>query len=321
MARDRTLLTGTLAAIVGASLFGMLGALSRFGAEAGVTGVAFTAWRAVLGAILLAVLITVRGEAGASMLELRRLDRRGRLMLLLAGTMGVVLNASMFTAFSMVPIALALMLFYLYPVGVAAVDVIAGHERVTPSRLLALFLSLVGVALVLLGSMGGGAAAPIDPLGIVLGLVAAVSQVVFIAVSRAGYRAVPAPAATLVVLLVSIVGASSLALLVGQADGMVAPFRNPAAWPPLLLAGVAGAGVSSLLLLVAIRLIGGTRTGILMLLEPVVGVLLAGLWLGEALGPVQAIGGVLVLAGALVLQLGSGPGHETVVESATGPVI
>ena len=75
----------------------------------------------------------------------------------------------------------------------------------------------------------------------------------------------------------------------------------------MLLAGVVAAGVSSLLFLTAIRTIGGTRTGILMLLEPVVGVILAALWLGEALLPVQLVGGALVLAGALVLQLRSAP--------------
>ena len=320
MVRDRSLVTGTLAAIVGATLFGMLGPLSRFGAEAGVTGVAFTAWRAILGATSLVLLITIRGQAGASWAAVRSLDRRGALTLTLAGTMGVMLNTAMFTAFGLIPIALALMLFYIYPAGVAVVDVLAGHERATLPRIAALGLSSAGVVLVLLGGLDGGVGVAVDPLGVVLGLVAAASQVVFMAVSRNGYRTVPAPAATLVILLISVVGASTIALLAGQADGMAAPLRNAAAWPPLLLAGVAGAGVSSLLLLVAIRRIGGTRTGILMLLEPVVGVLLAGLWLGETLGPLQGAGGALVLAGALVLQVRAEPDLDPVVEAASGPL-
>ena len=81
------------------------------------------------------------------------------------------------------------------------------------------------------------------------------------------------------------------------------------------------AGGSSLRFLTAIRTIGGTRTGILMLLEPVVGVVLAALLLGEALGPLQAVGGVLVLAGALVLQLRSEPALEPLAETHAGPVM
>ena len=81
------------------------------------------------------------------------------------------------------------------------------------------------------------------------------------------------------------------------------------------------AGLSSLLFLTAIRRIGGTRTGILMLFEPVVGVILAGLLLGERLAPVQVLGGALVLAGALVLQVRSTPERAPLVEAGAGPVV
>lgn len=322
MPRDRDLLVGTLAAITGAALFGMLGPMARFGAEAGVPGVAFTAWRAILGVTFLAVLIGSRRTAGSSLAAVRGLSGRGRLSLATACMMGVTLNVAMFTAFGLIPIALTLMLFYTYPAGVVVVDVLLGHERLTRPRLVALLLSSAGVILVLAGGMGAGPrAVAIDPLGIALGLLAAASQVVFMTVSRSGYRAVPADAATFLILTTSVVGASAVAIVAGQADGLVAPFRSLDPWPFLLAAGIAGAGVSSLLFLTAIRKIGGTRTGILMLLEPVVGVVLAGILLGEAMGPIQAVGGALVLAGALVLQVRSDPGHQAVAETAAGPIV
>jgi drug/metabolite transporter (DMT)-like permease len=39
-----------------------------------------------------------------------------------------------------------------------------------------------------------------------------------------------------------------------------------------------------------------------MLFEPVVGVGLAAILLGEALGPIQAVGGAAILAAAMILQ-------------------
>ena len=60
MPRDRNLVTGTLAAIVAATLFGTLGPLARFAAQAGVEGVAFTSWRATLGVTFLVILIVAR---------------------------------------------------------------------------------------------------------------------------------------------------------------------------------------------------------------------------------------------------------------------
>lgn len=321
MPDDRRLLVGTASALVAASLFGILGPLSRFGAQAGVDGIAFTAWRAALGAVFLAVLLVARGGARASGRALRDLSGRGRLALATAGLMGAALNISMFTAFGLIPIALTLMLFYLYPAGVVVIEIALGRERLSAARLTALALSFGGVVLVLAGGMDTGDGAAIVPLGILLGLVAAACQVVFITVSRGGYSSVPADAATLVILAVAIVSASTVALLVGQGSDLAAPFGSLEPWPILLLAGVAAAGVSSLLFLTSIRLIGGTRTGILMLFEPVVGVLLAALLLGEALTAVQVVGGVLVLAGALILQVRSGPATEPIAETDAGPVL
>jgi drug/metabolite transporter (DMT)-like permease len=201
------------------------------------------------------------------------------------------------------------------------VDVVLGRERATASRILALGLSLTGVVLVLVGGTDASGGTPVSVLGIVLALAAAASQVVFVSVSRSGYSSVPADAATLVIMSASVVGASVVAILAGQGAELVAPLTSLEPWPYLLLAGVAAAGIASLLFLTAIRAIGGTRTGILMLWEPVVGVLLAALLLREPLGPVQLLGGLLVLAGALVLQLRAEPDLSPVTESSAGPVV
>jgi len=313
-------LGGILAAIVGASLFGMLGPLSRFGADVGVTGVAFTAWRATIGAIFLGAVLILRGQAGPSVAALRGLDRRGAGSLAAAALMGLGLNAALFSAFGLIPIALALMLFYAYPAAVALADIALGRERATPIRMGALAVSMGGVVLVLIGGMAGNSS-PINPLGILLGLTAAVCQAVFVTISRHGYRSVPTAAATMVILVTASLGAIGLALLVGQADGLTAPFRDARAWVPVLFAGIAAAAVASLLFLTAIRRIGGTRTGVLMLMEPVVGVFLAGVLLGEALTLIQAVGAALVLGGALTLQRASEPDLEPVVETAAGPVV
>ena len=135
MPRDRDLVTGTLAAIVAATLFGMLGPLARFAAQAGVEGVAFTSWRATLGVTFLVVLIVARRRVGVSLSSIARLDRRGRAALATAALMGLLLNAAVFTAFERIPIALALMLFYTYPAGVVVVDAALGRETITPTRL------------------------------------------------------------------------------------------------------------------------------------------------------------------------------------------
>ena len=100
------------------------------------------------------MLIAVRGEAGASLAAVRGLPGARPGPLALAALMGVTLNVCMFSAFGLISIALVLMLFYTYPAGVVIVDLVAGHERLSPSRVVALALSFGGVALVLIGGDG-----------------------------------------------------------------------------------------------------------------------------------------------------------------------
>ena len=320
-APDRDALAGSLAAVVAACLFGMLGPLTRLAGDAGLPGIGMTAWRALLGVAFLALLIMATGGVRTSVAAVRGLGRHGRATLATASIAGLVLNAAMFTAFGLAPVALVLMMFYTYPAGVAVVDLAAGHERLTRWRAAALALSMGGVVLVLAGGSPSAGDAPNLVAGVMLGLLASVSQVVFVTVSRTGYRSVPAAGASLVIMATAVVGAAALAIVAGQGAALLVPITTASVWPLILLAGVAAAGISSSLFLVAIRRIGGTRTGILMLFEPVTGVILAALVLGESLTPTQAVGTALVLLGALVLQRSSEPQFEPVVETAAGPVV
>jgi drug/metabolite transporter (DMT)-like permease len=67
--------------------------------------------------------------------------------------------------------------------------------------------------------------------------------------------------------------------------------------------GVLGAAIPSAALLVAVRSIGPTRASILMTLEPVVGAVLAAFLLAERPSPLQIVGGLAVLAAAVLLQV------------------
>lgn len=306
-------------ALVAAACFGTLGPLSRFAADAGVGAIGFVVWRALLGSVAVGGVLALRGRGLGSV---RRLDPRGRAALALATTMGLTLNIAMFVAFSRITIALALVLFYTYPAMVAVAGVAIGHERLTGGRLAALILASAGVVLVLAGGLAGtGTALVTDGPGVLLALGAATSQAVFILVSRHGYRGVGADVATLVILIGTAVGAIAVALIAGVTGQLEAPAGSLDPWPIIVVAGVLGAALPSMLFLSAIRRIGGTRTGILMLFEPVVGVTLAALLLGESVGVIQAAGGALVLGAAVLLQLSAELPEEPATVSEAAPAI
>jgi drug/metabolite transporter (DMT)-like permease len=96
-------------------------------------------------------------------------------------------------------------------------------------------------------------------------------------------------------------------------------FAQPGALAIVAFTGIFAAGIPSILFLTGIRAIGGTRAGILMLFEPLVGVTLAALLLQEALTAVQVAGGVAILGAAILLQRGA-PVGETMEPAAVPSV-
>ena len=155
-----------------------------------------------------------------------------------------------------------------------------------------------------------------DALGFGLALGAAASQAVFVVISKTGYQKVPAAQAMAVVLATTVVCGFALGLVTGAGEALAYPLRDPSILPLLAFTGLFAAAIPSILFLSGIRLIGGTRAGILMLFEPVVGVALAAVLLDEALAPIQVLGGVAILGAALILQRSATPGGRTVAAPA-----
>lgn len=299
---------GFVTVLGSAALFGMLGPLSRFAYEAGMEPAAFVAWRALIGFLVLAVVIAVRARTSAvRVVRFRDLSPRARTTLFIAAVMGFTLNLCMFIAFDRITVALALLGFYTYPAMVAVVNVARGREPLDTPRIVALGLALLGMIAVVASQLDPAAGIRIDALGIGLALGAALSQTVYVVVSRHGYREVPAEQAIAVVLAVTIVGASALAIVGGESASLVQPLAAPAILPLLLFTGLFAAAIPSLGFLTGIRAIGGLRAGILMLFEPVVGVALASWLLNEALAPIQAVGALAILGAAIILQRAGRP--------------
>ena len=310
-------IVGVLIVLIAASLFGTLGPLSRFAYDAGMEPLAFVGWRGAIGLLATAGFVWWRiAHRGRRLTRLADLDGRARASLAVAAVMGFTLNLCMFMAFDRITVALALLGFYTYPVMVAIGNVALGREPLDRSRVVALCLAVAGMLAVVASQLDPSAGITFDLLGVGLALGAACSQAVFVILSRSGYRAVPADQAMAVVLAVTVVSSIVLAIVIGATSTIVRPLDDPSLLPLLLFTGLFAAAIPSMLFLTGIRLIGGTTTGILMLFEPVVGVVLAAWLLAEGLAPIQVAGGVAILAAALILQRAAPAGGRLVAAPA-----
>ena len=317
MPTDRPPVSGFLIVVVAASLFGMLGPLSRSAYDAGMQPLPFVAWRAGIGFLASGAFVAWRVGRGAEPLtRIRNLRTPERVTLLVASLLAFGLNLAMFISFGLVTIALALLGFYTYPVIVAVANVALGRESMDRNRVVALVLAVTGMVAVVAAQLDPTSGVKIDTLGLGLALAAAACQAAFVIISRNGYPSVPSSQAMTLVMATTVVCATIIALLTGTGAALAFPITDPSVLPLLAFTGLFAAAIPSILFLAGIRRIGGTRAGILMLFEPVVGVALAAVLLGEALAPVQIAGGVAILAAAVILQRGAAPGDKAVVAPA-----
>jgi drug/metabolite transporter (DMT)-like permease len=303
----RSPLFGSLTVLFAACLFAMLGVLSRTAYDLGLTPYGFVTWRSGVAAIAMALLVVVTVGRGARLVGWRSIAPRDRVALGVAALAGASLDVTMFLAFARVPVAVVLLCFYLFPALVAAGTALLGWERMDRVRAAALVIALAGMVAVVIGGEGAGALSGLDPLGVLLAIGSAVSQAVFVLVARRGYRKVPTEQAMTVVLTVSATVATLLAIGGGALATVWLPLSSPALLVLMVFTGVVAAGIPSFLFLAGIRWIGGVKAGILMLAQAPVGVALAAIFLDEALGPVQLVGGLAILAAAVIIQRSAAP--------------
>ena len=307
-------LVGAALLVLAAVCFGTLGPLSRFAGEAGVDSLTLVAWRAGLGATVMTLFVAASAAAGvARPVPIGSLPRRDRWFIGAAALANTILNLSVFIAFGRISIALALLVFYLYPAIVAVVSVVWFGERLDRIRWAALGLSLAGLVFVLAGDPAG--IGQVDPLGVGLAFLGALAQVFYVLAARYGFAHVPAPQAAAMTMGGALVLYVGISLAIGAGASLAGPVASTEALWPVVVAGVIGAGIPTVSYITGIRRLGPSRAAILATLEPVVGVGLAAALLGEQPTLVQVAGGALILVAAVVLQLRAGgrsADHEAV---------
>ena len=192
-----------------------------------------------------------------------------------------------------IPVGLAMLIMYTYPLMIAVVGWLTGAESFTLDRLFAILAAFAGLALALHAPH-----ADIDWRGVAWAVFTAVVFSAVLIVSGRTMRGVDRRILMLYLTstAVVIVGAVSLALV-------------PLEWPRTdhgwtLLAVSTGLYVlATTLLFTAVKMIGPMRTAIIDNSAPVWAIVLGALLLGERLSMVQLFGGALVIGAVLLVQL------------------
>jgi drug/metabolite transporter (DMT)-like permease len=191
-------------------------------------------------------------------------------------------------------VAAVSLLFFTYPVFVTLAMWALGRGVPAGTTLLALAAAIAGATIV----AGTGAGLSIEAAGIALALAAAATYSGYLVGSDLVLRRTgPFTSAMWVS-----AGASLALFAFSTATGRFSAPRVTADWWAILVMGVATAG-AFVCLLGAIQRIGAVRTAIISATEPLSAALLGFVFLDESVGFGTALGGALILAGAVAASL------------------
>jgi len=283
-------------AATGAIAFGTTVLFSRIVAKNGLGPLTALGVRFAAAGLLLFGVLTVRRRP--------LLPPPGeRMRALLLGMVVYALESTFFfMALERGTAAAVTLLFYSYPAVVTGVELLLGEVAPRPSVFLALALSMGGAFAVAVG--GGEVSITLAGAGFVVG------SVLFFSCYALGSARLLHRTDSLTAAAWTAVGASASLLTVGAVTGELrAPGSSLA---PLLGNGVATAAAFTLFF-VALDRLGASRTAVVMTLEAASAVVLAAVFLGEAIRLLEVIGGVAVLGGAALAGLVT-PAHTAAHE-------
>ena len=289
---SRTLLA-TIACVVAAACWAANAVIAAGAFELGVSPARLAQARVLVALVPLAAYLLVARR------DLTRPPRAAIPGLIGFGACIVAVNFAYYVAIDRVPVGVAVALQYTAPVLVLAGTAVIARRNPGAWIWLAGGLSLTGAVLVS-GALAG-AQRPLDGLGLVAGVAAALTFAGYLVTAEAAGRRGAHPVTTL------FIGFCVAALI----WTVVLPLWT---WPLELLAdpqvgwrvvavGLLGTLLPFGLVVAALRWISSAVAGIATTAEPVLAALLAWLFLGQLLSVPQLIGGALVIAGVLLAQV------------------
>lgn len=285
-------LLGGAAAAGSALFFGSIIIWGRHVLERGVPVESMLAIRFALGAavLLLALLVTRRPVMAA---------RGERLRFLLLALFGYAIEASLFfTSTQHGTVAAVTLLFFTYPVFVTVWAWALGGHLPARLTLFALSCAVAGAAIV----VGAGTGLAIDGVGVVLALTTAATYSAYLT----GVDLLIERTNALTGALWISAGASAGLFVYANAVGHWQLPNGAAEWGPLVGMGLASAG-AFFLLMEALARIGAVRTAIVSAMEPLAAAILGFVFLDESVTLGVALGGALILAGAVTASLARAP--------------
>ena len=205
------------------------------------------------------------------------------------GALVAVYSYGLLGSMEHIPVALAVLTFYLYPILTSVGSWVIGQESVTPRILICLVIAFIGLGLAL--DIGGN----FNPLGISMATGAAVMFTILLLMTNhllAEQDSRP----------ISLHMMSSATILYLFVDLNIGAFPLPTSFEGI--AAYVGSGLffafSIIGMFIGMARIGAVRTALFMNCEPISSIVLGALLLNQVLAPLQLVGAGVVIAAIVI---------------------
>jgi drug/metabolite transporter (DMT)-like permease len=277
-------LNGYLLVLGSALLLGTLGIFSKLFYDAGGEPFTLLFLRFAGGGPILLLIVLARRERWPP----REAAARGAAL----GALQLAVAAVLFEGFARAPVALVILLFFIYPLLVVIGAALLFREELGPGRILVLALGTAGVALTV------GTPESANTTGIVLGLIAGVGVAALILCARHLLTAHRIPPLVLAGLMFT---SPLVVLFPWAAIRGIDLSLSAEAWAAALGAVLVSTVIAISLFYTGVKLVGAGTASLLGVGEPLAGVMLAYAVLGESLSALQLLGGLLIVGAVALL--------------------
>lgn len=195
-----------------------------------------------------------------------------------------------------IPISLAVLLFYTFPVFVAVIARFTENESITAIRLIAIIIAFIGLGL----AMEVHSLTNLNWQGVAFGFLSSLGCTTFVIVNSRSMRTADPQAVNFHCLAAGTVFFAAFLFFTGGPTGML----SYSALSKLCVSSLALA-VGYVTLFTGLEIIGPVKTSMLMNAEPILTITLAASLLGERLVSIQLIGAALVILGIILITGGS----------------
>jgi drug/metabolite transporter (DMT)-like permease len=272
--------------LTAAVMFTVSDVFAKLALQGGTDVLTLLAFRSALGIGLVFIWLRV-GESAIA------LSPRAKWISLALGLLLTLNLLGVFKAIELVPVSIAILTYFVYPLLTGIIGAMTGVDRLTPIGAATAIVAFLGLALII-----GANPADLAVVGLLAAIGGALCRTAMLLITRAALKGTDARLVTWYTLW------SSMAVFVGLS--LVTWNWH---WPHSASGWVAFIGIgftttaAILTLYVSTQRIGPFRTALYMNLEPFMTAVLSAIVIGDRLTPLQVLGGAVMITALCVFQM------------------